>query len=111
MKRYSSSNPQLKPTGKILMKKKTKTDEKLTNITEDLKVLTVTITSMMDQTNNSKLSPSQKDTSTPPNPTTIVLANSRAPPLYRGHFTKIGGMWNLKHETSSPKLYELIIKT
>ena len=25
--------------------------------------------------------------------------------------TKIGGMWNLKHEISSPKFYELIIKT
>ena len=25
--------------------------------------------------------------------------------------TKIGGMWTLKHAISSPKLYELIIKT
>ena len=39
-----------------------KTDEKLMNITEDLKVLTATITSMMNQTNNYKLSPDQRDT-------------------------------------------------
>ena len=32
--------------------KKINTDEKLTNITEDLKVFTATITSMMDQINN-----------------------------------------------------------
>ena len=32
--------------------KKTKTDEKPTKITVDLKVLTATITSIMDQTNN-----------------------------------------------------------
>ena len=34
--------------------KKINTDEKLTKITEDLKVLTATITLMMDQTNNYK---------------------------------------------------------
>ena len=32
--------------------KQMKTDDKLTHLTEDLKVLTKTITSMMDQTNN-----------------------------------------------------------
>ena len=32
--------------------KKMRTDDKLTHLTEDLKVLTKTITSMMDQTNN-----------------------------------------------------------
>ena len=64
-------------------------DEKLTQITEDLKVLTAY---MMDQTNNSKLSPSQEDTSNPPDPTTVVPANIRAPPLDGGHSTKIGGM-------------------
>ena len=40
-------------------KKKTElnTDDKLTKIKEYLKVLTSTITSMMNQTNNSKFSP------------------------------------------------------
>ena len=42
--------------------KKIKTDEKLTQITEDLKVLTATFTSMMDQTNNPKFSPAHNDT-------------------------------------------------
>ena len=66
---------------------------------------------MMDQTNISKYSPTQKNTSTPPEPTTVVPDNKRPPLLDRGHSTKIGGMWNLKHEIRSPKLYELLIKT
>ena len=45
--------------------KKMKTNEKLMNIIEDLKDLTGTITSMMDQTNNPRFSPSQKDASNP----------------------------------------------
>ena len=85
-----------------------KTDEKLTQITENLPVLTVF---MMNQTNISKSSPTKKDTSTPPDPTIVVLTNRRAPPFEEGHYTKIGGMWNLKHEISSPKFYELLIKT
>ena len=63
---------------------------------------------MMDHTNNSKLSPAQKDTLTPPDPTIVLPANRRAPPLDGGHSTKISGMWTLKHEISSPKLYDLI---
>ena len=39
----------------------------------------------------------------------MVPANSRDPPLGRGNSTKIGGMWTLKHEISSPKFYELLI--
>ena len=65
---------------------------------------------MMDQTNISKSSPAQKDTLTPPDPTTVAQTNRRAPPLEGGHSTKIGGMWTLKHEISSPKFYELLIK-
>ena len=66
---------------------------------------------MMDQTNISKYSPFQKDTSTPPDPTTMVPTNMRDPPLEGGKSTKIGGMWTLKHYISSPKFYELLIKT
>ena len=95
---------------KETVEKKMNTDEKLTQITEDLKVLTETIKSMMDQTKKSKLSPAQKYTSTPTDPTTVVLANRRAPTLYMGHPNKIGGMWTLKHEIRSPKFYELLIK-
>ena len=85
--------------------KQIKNDEKLTKIIEDLTILTATITSMMDHTNNSKFLPSQKDKLIPPESTTVVPANRRAPPLERGHSTKIGGMWTLKHDISSPKLY------
>ena len=91
--------------------KQMKTYEKLRKTTEDQNVLTATITSMTDQTNNSKLSPYQKDTSNDLEPTTVVPANRRDPPLDGGHSTKIGGMWNIKHEISSPKFYELLIKT
>ena len=83
-------------------------DEKLTNIIENLKFLTVF---MMDQTNNSELSPSQKYTLTPLEPNNLVLSNRRDPPLDGGDSTKIGGMWTLKHEISSPKCYELLIRT
>ena len=68
------------------------TDEKLTNITEDIALITLTITSMMDQTKNSKYFPYQKDTSNPPDPTTVVLYDRRDTPLNGGHSTKIGGM-------------------
>ena len=44
-------------------------------------------------------------------PSTVVLDNIRALPLDREHSTKIGGMWTLKDEISSPKFYELLIKT
>ena len=33
------------------------------------------------------------------------------PPLEGGQATKICGMWTLKHEISSPQLYELFINT
>ena len=46
----------------------------------------------------------------PLEPTTLALDNRRAPPLDGGNYTKIGGMWNLKHDIRSPKLYELLIK-
>ena len=45
------------------------------------------------------------------NPDTLFLANKKAPPLEGGNSMKIGGMWTLKHETNSPKLYEILIKT
>ena len=41
----------------------------------------------------------------------MVPAKSRDPPLDSGNSTEIDGMWTLKHEIRSPKVYELIIKT
>ena len=78
------------------------------DIKETLKVFT---TFMMDHTNISKLSPTQKGTSTPPDPTTVVPTNRRYQPLEGRKSTKMCGMWTLKHETSSQKFYELLIKT
>ena len=78
------------------------------DIKETLKVFTAF---MVDQTNISKYSPTQKYTSTPLEPTTVVPTNRRDPPLEGRHSTKIGGMWTLKHEISSTKFYELLIKT
>ena len=79
-------------------KNQMKTDEKLTLLTENLQVLTELMTY---KTYVSKSSQSQKDTSTPPEPTTVVKTNRRDPPLEGGHYIKIGGMWNLKHEINS----------
>ena len=84
------------------------TNEKLMILTENLQVLTALMT---DKNNIYKSSPSQKYTLTPTDPTTVVPNNRRAPPLEEGQFTKISGMWTLKHEISSPKFYELLITT
>ena len=65
---------------------------------------------MMDQNNIWKSSPAHKDTSTHPDPTTTVQTNKRAPPLEGGISENIGGMWTLKHEISSPRFYDLLIK-
>ena len=65
----------------------------------------------MYQTNNSKFSPSQKDTLTPLDPIIVLPYNMRSPSLYGGHSTKIGSIWTLKHDIILPKFYELLIKT
>ena len=41
----------------------------------------------------------------------MVPDNKRDPPLEGVHYTKIGGMCILKHDISSPKFFELFIKT
>ena len=80
------------------------------NLTEDFKEMLSEIT---DQINTLKYSPTQtqKDLPKPPEPTTVVPDNSRAPPLDGGKTTKNSGMWNMKHEISLPKFYEPLIKT
>ena len=71
------------------------------NVKENIKDIKETLrtfaTFMMDQTNISKYSPAQKDTSTPPDPATTVQTNRRAPPLEGEISDKFGGMWTLKH--------------
>ena len=56
-------------------------DDKMKNLTEDL---TVIIASMMDQIKISKSSPDKKDSPKDQDPTTMVPANNKAPPLEGG---------------------------
>ena len=86
------------------------TDEKLTILTDNQKDTNETLKLLLaemkiDKNNISKSYPSQKDTSTTPDPTTMLPANRRDPPLDGGQYTNIGGMWTLKHEIRSPKFY------
>ena len=83
-------------------------DENMKNITSPL---TEMITSMMDQIKISKSSPYKRDSPKYQYHTTVVLFKNKAPPLEGGHSIKIGGMWNLKHDIRSPKLYEFLINT
>ena len=85
------------------------TDEKITLLTENQKETTETLKLILaemniDKNNISKSSPSQKDTSTPPYPTTMVPYNRRDTSLDNAQYTKISGMWTLKHEIRSPKI-------
>ena len=43
--------------------------------------------------------------------TNVVPYNKKDTPLEDGNYTKNGGMWTLKHEIISPKLYEILTKT
>ena len=83
------------------------TTQKIKKIKETLNQV---LAELKDKNNISKSSPAQKDTSTPPDPTNKVQTNRRAPPLEGGISENIGGMWTLKHEISSPRFYELLIK-
>ena len=81
------------------------TSDKITLLTENQKETTDTFklilaTMKKDRNNISKSSPAQKYTSTPPDPTTTVQTNTRAPPLEGGISKNIGGMWTLKHYIS-----------
>ena len=73
-------------------------------------MLASSITSIMNQINTSKSSPDHKYSPKPMYPTTVAPVNRRSPPLGGGHSTKIVTMWTPKHEISSPKFYELLIK-
>ena len=74
-------------------------------------MITSTITSTRDHIKISKSSPDQKNPPKAQDPATVFPANKRAPPLEGGNSMKIASMWTLKHDISSPKFYELLIKT
>ena len=63
------------------------------------------------QINNFKYFPNHDDSLNPPDPTTVVPGKKRDLPLDGVHYTKICGMWTLKHDIRSPKFYELLIKS
>ena len=88
--------------------KKQDSDEKMMKLVEYLKAM---LAATIDHINTLKSSPTQKDPQKSPDPTTMVPANRRDPPLDGGQYTKIGGMWNFKHDIISPKFYEILIKT
>ena len=67
------------------------------------------LTKMTNQKQNSL--PDKKDIPKNQDLTTAFLDNNKAPPLEVGHSTKIGEIRNIKHEISSSKFYEILIKT
>ena len=91
----------------IIEANKQDSDEKMNNLTEDL---TGMIASMMDQIKISKSSIDKKGSPKDQDHTTLAPANKKDPPPEGGYSTKIGGMWTLKHEISSTKVNELLIK-
>ena len=64
-------------------------DEKMTQITVKFETMFAVIS---NQISTLSYSPTQKDTLTHLDPTTMVPANNRAPPLEGGHSNKIGGI-------------------
>ena len=83
-------------------------DEKMKKFTEEFKSMLVVI---IDNIDTLKSSPTRKDSLKPLDPTNFSLANMRAPPLDGGQSRKIDDMYTLKHDISSPRLYELFITT
>ena len=68
------------------------------------------LVAIIDQINTLKYSPTKNYSPKPPESTTLVPDNRRSPPLDGGNSKNIGGMWNLKHDISPPRFYELLIK-
>ena len=83
-------------------------DEKKKKITADL---TVMIASVMDKIEISKSSSDKKSSPKAQYPTPALPDNKKASPLEGVHYIKNGGMWTLKLDISSPRFYELLIKT
>ena len=77
-------------------------NKKIKKFTEELKKM---LAEIIYQINNLESSQTQKDPPKYLSSTTVVSSNRRAPPLEGGQSMKIGGIWTLKHEISSPRLY------
>ena len=66
--------------------------EKMEKWSEDFKTISAVLSDPINKSNQINAmssSPTQKDTSTPPDPSTLVPANRRDPPLEWGHSTKL----------------------
>ena len=65
----------------------------------------------MDHIKFSKSSLDKKDSPKAQNITTLVPSIKKATSSEGENSTKNGGMWTIKHDISSPKLYGILIKT
>ena len=74
-------------------------------------LLAAMITSMIDHTKNSKCSPDHKCFLKAQYTTTVVPANKRSLSFEGAYYKQNFGMYILKHEIISPKLYEILVKT
>ena len=92
----------LKIKRNILTRNRKKTYDKIDKIDKWME-------NLMDKFENS--SPNKAETNKTQNSFTVVRTTRKVTALEGGNYHKIGLMWTLKHEISSPKFYELIIKT
>ena len=86
-------------------------DKKINKQDCKLDKLTAMVENFMDHIKISNYSPDKMDLPKAQDPTMTVPDNHKDPPFEGGNSTKNGGMWTLKHDISSPKFYELLIKT
>ena len=86
-------------------------DEKLKTYESKLDKLTEMTKNMMDHNQNSDSSLDNMGSPKSQDPNSVVPYNKKSPPLEGGDSAKIGGMWNLKHEISSSKFYEILTNT
>ena len=77
---------------------------------EKMNNLTVMVKKIMDHIQISNSSSDNMDSPKAQGLITEVSANNKSPPLEGVNSAKIGGMWTLKHDITSPELYKLLIK-
>ena len=90
-------------------KKMKKRYSEFTNMKSDITKTKTMFKHMMVQNQHS--SPVNMDSPKYQDPDTVVSTNKKYSPLEGGNSTKHCDMWTLKHEISSPKFYELLVKT
>ena len=93
----------------ITTTRKEKIYYEFTKLKSDITEIKKTFTQIMDHKCNSL--PENMDSPKAQDHDTRVLTNKKDTPLEGGHYMVIVGIRTLKHEISSPKFYELLIKT